>query len=103
VPDGPFDYANYDPRTGNIYMARADSTTVIDPKTGKVSELKNAVRGHMALPLPGTSLFLLPQASRHDPDCRYGKRYYRRRLAGRQESRWRRIRPIFKARVRDES
>jgi YVTN family beta-propeller protein len=61
VPDGAFDYANYDPRTGNIYMARQDVTTVIDPKTGKVSELKNAVRGHMALPLPGTNLILLPQ------------------------------------------
>jgi len=61
VPDGAFDYANYDPRTGNIYMARQDATTVIDPKTGKVSELKSAVRGHMALPLPGTSFILLPQ------------------------------------------
>jgi len=61
VPDGPFDYVNYDPRTGNIYMARQDSTTVIDPKSGKVSELKSAVRGHMALPLPGTSFVLLPQ------------------------------------------
>jgi hypothetical protein len=61
VPDGAFDYANYDPRTGNIYMARQDVTTVIDPKTGKVSELKSAVRGHMALPIPGTSFILLPQ------------------------------------------
>jgi DNA-binding beta-propeller fold protein YncE len=61
VPDGAFDYANYDPGTGRIYMARADFTTVIDPKTGKVSELKSASRGHMALPLPGTTQLLLPQ------------------------------------------
>ena len=61
VPDGGFDYANYDPATGRIYMARTDFTTVIDPKTSKVSQLKSAVRGHMALPIPGTSLILLPQ------------------------------------------
>jgi DNA-binding beta-propeller fold protein YncE len=61
VPDGPFDYVNYDPSSGRIYMARADATTVIDPKTGKVSELKSAVRGHMALPIPGSSIILLPQ------------------------------------------
>jgi YVTN family beta-propeller protein len=61
VPDGGFDYANYDPATGKIYMARTDFTTVIDPKTGQVSQLKSAVRGHMALPIPGTSLILLPQ------------------------------------------
>ena len=61
VPDGSFDYANYDPATGRIYMARSDSTTVIDAKTGKVSQLKSASRGHMALPVPGTSLIVLPQ------------------------------------------
>ena len=31
VPDGSFDYANYDPATGRIYMARTDSTTVASP------------------------------------------------------------------------
>src|SRR5689334_20533654 len=61
VPDGPFDYVNYDPGSGRIYMARADNTTVIDPKTNKVSEFKSAVRGHMALPIPGTTVILLPQ------------------------------------------
>src|SRR3954464_10193882 len=61
VPDGAFDYATYDPRTGNIYMARQDVTTVIDPKSGKLSELKTAVRGHIALPIPGTSYVLLSQ------------------------------------------
>jgi DNA-binding beta-propeller fold protein YncE len=60
VPDGGFDYANYDASTGRVYMARGDVTTVIDPKTGAVSELK-ASGGHMALPIPGTTLIVLPQ------------------------------------------
>jgi YVTN family beta-propeller protein len=61
VPDGAFDYATYEPTSGRIYMARADNTTVIDPKTGKVSELKSASRGHIALPLPGSTLIVLTQ------------------------------------------
>lgn len=60
VPDGGFDYANYDPAAKRIYMARGDVTTVIDPSTGKVSELK-ASGGHMALPIPGTTLIVMPQ------------------------------------------
>jgi YVTN family beta-propeller protein len=42
-------------------MARTDFTTVIDAKTGEVSQLKSAAPGHMALPVPGTSLVVLPQ------------------------------------------
>jgi len=42
-------------------MARTDFTTVIDIKTGKVSQLNSAAAGHMAMPLPGTTLLLLPQ------------------------------------------
>src|SRR6266853_2838025 len=61
VPDGGFDYATYDPATGHILMARPDFTTVIDTKTGKLSQLASAARGHMALPIPGTTLLLLPQ------------------------------------------
>src|SRR6266850_5472099 len=61
VPDGGFDYATYDAATGNILMARTDFTTVIDTKTGKLSQLASAARGHMALPIPGTTLLLLPQ------------------------------------------
>lgn len=60
VPDGNFDYANYDAGAKRIYMARGDVTTVIDPSTGNVSELKSS-GGHMALPIPGTTLIVLPQ------------------------------------------
>src|SRR6267142_2006626 len=47
VPDGGFDYATFDAATGNILMARTDFTTVIDTKTGKLSQLSSAARGHM--------------------------------------------------------
>src|SRR6185295_19661851 len=61
VPDGGFDYATYDAATGNILMARTDFTTVIDTKTNKVSQIKNADHGHIALPVPGTPLLVLTQ------------------------------------------
>lgn len=61
VPDGGFDYATFDPAAGRVLMARTDFTTVIDAKTGKVSQLNSAAPGHMALPVPGTSLIVLPQ------------------------------------------
>lgn len=59
VPDGGFDYATFDPSTGHVLMARTDVTTVIDSRTGKVSELRNASRAHIALPIPGSSLLVL--------------------------------------------
>jgi len=40
-------------------MARTDFTTVIDAKTGAVSQLKSAVRAHIALPVPGTPFLAL--------------------------------------------
>ncbi len=61
VGDGGFDYATFDPATSRVYMARPTYTTVIDVKTNKVSQLAKAAPGHMALPIPGTSLVLLPQ------------------------------------------
>src|SRR6266436_9791091 len=61
VPDGGFDYATFDPATGRVLMARPDFTTVIDVKTGKLSQLTSAARGHMAMPIPGTTLLVLPQ------------------------------------------
>src|SRR5258708_6740384 len=61
VPDGGFDYATFDSATGRVLMARTDFTTVIDAKTGKVSQLNSAAPGHMAVPVPGTSLIVLPQ------------------------------------------
>ena len=61
VPDGGFDYATFDAATNRVYMPRGDFTTVIDAKTGKVSLLNSAAPGHMAVPVPGTKLIVLPQ------------------------------------------
>src|SRR5258705_8974626 len=61
VPDGGFDYATFDPATRHVLMARTDFTTVIDVKTGKVSQLASAARAHMAVPIPGTTLIAMPQ------------------------------------------
>jgi hypothetical protein len=61
VPDGGFDYAAFDSVTGRVLMARTDFTTVIDVKTGKVSQLASAARAHLTLPVPGTTRAALPQ------------------------------------------
>src|SRR6266436_28383 len=61
VQDGGFDYATYDAANGRILMARPTLTTVIDIKTGMVSELKSAKAGHIAMPLPGSPLLVVTQ------------------------------------------
>jgi len=61
VPDGGFDYATFDAATGRVYMPRGDFTTIIDAKTGRVSQLASGASDHIALPIPGTSLLLLTQ------------------------------------------
>jgi DNA-binding beta-propeller fold protein YncE len=61
VQDGGFDYATFDAANGRVLMARPNLTTVIDVKTGKVSELKSAAKGHIALPIPGTPLLAVTQ------------------------------------------
>jgi YVTN family beta-propeller protein len=60
MPDGGFDYATFDPANGRVYMARSKATDVIDIKTGKVSELNSTGNGHLAVPVPGTTLVVLP-------------------------------------------
>ena len=60
VPDGGFDYATFDTATGRVLMTRTDFTTAVDAKTGRVSQL-NSGAGHMAVPVPGTSLLVIPQ------------------------------------------
>ena len=62
VADGSYDYSTFDPATGRVYIARDDFTTVIDTKTGKVSQLASASHGHLAIPIPGTTLVALSQA-----------------------------------------
>jgi len=61
VPDGGFDYATFDAATARVYMPRGDFTTIIDVKTGRVSQLASGASDHIALPIPGTSLLLLTQ------------------------------------------
>jgi DNA-binding beta-propeller fold protein YncE len=60
VPDGGFDYATFDQATGRVLMTRTDFTTAVDAKTGRVSQL-NSGAGHMAVPVAGTSLLVIPQ------------------------------------------
>jgi DNA-binding beta-propeller fold protein YncE len=60
VPDGGFDYATFDRATGRVLMTRTDFTTAVDAKTGRVSQL-SAGAGHMAVPVAGTSLLVIPQ------------------------------------------
>src|SRR5882672_3418221 len=61
VGDGGFDYAVFDSANGRVLMARTNYTVAIDAKTGKVSELSSASPGHMAIPIPGTDLLVLPR------------------------------------------
>jgi DNA-binding beta-propeller fold protein YncE len=61
VPDGAFDYATFDAATNRVYMPRGMYTTVIDVKTGAVSQLANGAGDHIALSVPGTNLLVLTQ------------------------------------------
>jgi DNA-binding beta-propeller fold protein YncE len=60
MPDGGFDYATFDPANGRVYMSRSKATDVIDIKTGKVSQLNSTGNAHLAVPVPGTTLVVLP-------------------------------------------
>jgi DNA-binding beta-propeller fold protein YncE len=61
MPDGGWDYASSDPAKGRIYWARNEGfTDIIDMKTGKLSQLKNTGNGHLAVPVAGTTLVVLP-------------------------------------------
>ena len=64
VPDGGFDYATFDQAADRVYMPRGSFTTVIDPKTGAVSQFANGESNHIALPIPGTNLLVLTQGGK---------------------------------------
>src|SRR5258706_4790557 len=64
VGDGGFDYATFDRATGRVLLARTDYTTVIDAKTGKVSQLMSPAPAHIAFPLPGATRLVLPHGKR---------------------------------------
>ena len=61
VPDGGFDYATFDSATARVFMPRGAFTTVIDTKSGAVSQMGSAVGDHIALPVPGTTLLVVTQ------------------------------------------
>src|SRR6266700_574981 len=60
LPDGCWDYIVSDPEHGRIIRTRNDGADLIDVKTGKVSTLKNNGNGHMIVPVPGTTLGVIP-------------------------------------------
>ena len=61
MPDGGWDYASSDPEKGRIYWSRNEGVTdIIDVKTGKLSQLKNTGNAHLAVPVAGTDLVVLP-------------------------------------------
>jgi DNA-binding beta-propeller fold protein YncE len=63
MPDGGWDYAASDPERGLIYSSRTGFTDVIDARTGNLSQLKSTGSAHVALPVPGTTLIVLPLRS----------------------------------------
>jgi DNA-binding beta-propeller fold protein YncE len=60
VADGYWDYAAFDPDHGRVYWTRDEVIDAIDVKTGKVSQLRNSGGGHVAVPVAGTTLVVLP-------------------------------------------
>jgi DNA-binding beta-propeller fold protein YncE len=60
MPDGGWDYAASDGQRGLIYWARSGFTDVIEAKTGTLSQLHSTGSAHLALPVPGTTLIVLP-------------------------------------------
>ncbi len=47
--DGSFDYANVDPITNRVYVARGDAVTIVDLATGTSRQLVAANRAHQVL------------------------------------------------------
>jgi DNA-binding beta-propeller fold protein YncE len=61
MPDGGWDYASSDPEKGRIYWSRNEGfTDIIDVKAGKLPQLKNTGNAHLAVPVAGTNLVVLP-------------------------------------------
>src|ERR1700746_2798585 len=60
LPDGGWDYIVSDAEHGRIIRTRTDGADLIDIKTGKVTTLKNNGNGHMIVPVPGTTLGVIP-------------------------------------------
>jgi DNA-binding beta-propeller fold protein YncE len=60
MPDGYWDYGASDADHGRVLWTRDEVIDVIDVKTGKISQLRNSGSGHVAVPVAGTTLMVLP-------------------------------------------
>jgi YVTN family beta-propeller protein len=62
-PDGGFDYVNFDPALGRVYVSRTDGALALDVRTGVVTgHLAPAQRSHAALPVEGGSELVITDA-----------------------------------------
>ena len=69
LPDGRWDYASFDPVNRRVYVARADSVTVVDPANPQaVRSIGVIAHGHAAFPLPGGKVLVV--TSGHDNTVR---------------------------------
>ena len=69
LPDGRWDYASFDPVTRRVYVARADSVTVVDPANPQaVRSIGVIAHGHAAFALPGGKVLVV--TSGHDNTVR---------------------------------
>lgn len=57
-PDGGWDYAQVDPTTDALFVARGDSVTVVDLTHGTTRSMGAIARAHAVLPLPGGRLLV---------------------------------------------
>ena len=62
-PDGGWDLASVDPVSETLFVARSDSVSAFDLKTGRARALAPAGRGHAALALPGSRSIIVTNGS----------------------------------------
>jgi DNA-binding beta-propeller fold protein YncE len=60
MADGYWDYGAFDAGRGRVLWTRDGVIDAIDVKTGKVTQIKNSGDGHVAVPVAGTTLVVLP-------------------------------------------
>ncbi len=59
MPDGGFDYGSVDSANGRVYWPRDKALTMLNVKTGEVTQLVTGDNGHTAVPVPGTDLVVV--------------------------------------------
>jgi len=58
MPDGDFDYGSVDSAKGSVYWARDGQITMLNVRTGQITQLVGSANGHVAVPVPGTDLLV---------------------------------------------